>query len=49
MHGSFGCEFFPNIIEASSGQYFVDFFQRDRDGRPKGVVVIDLTNEEFEQ
>ncbi|MBK6504078.1 MAG: hypothetical protein IPG03_17525 [Candidatus Microthrix sp.] len=42
---AFGCEFFPNIIEGSSGRYFVEFFQRDRDGRPKGVVVIDLTNE----
>ena len=46
---AFGCEFFPNIIEGSSGRYFVEFFQRDRDGRPKGIVVIDLTNEGFEQ
>ena len=28
----FGCEFFPNIVEAGSGEYFVEFFQRDRDG-----------------
>ena len=42
----FGCEFFPNIVEASSGEYFVEFFQRDRDGQRKGIVVIDL--EEFE-
>ena len=42
----FGCEFFPNIVEAGSGEYFVEFFQRDRDGQGKGIVVIDL--EEFE-
>jgi len=41
----FGCEFFPNIVEAGSGEYFVEFFQRDRDGQRKGIVVIDL--EEF--
>ena len=46
---AFGCEFFPNIIEAASGQYFVGFFQRDRDGRQKGIVVIDLNQEGFEQ
>ena len=40
------CEFFPNIVEAGSGEYFVEFFQRDRDGQRKGIVVIDL--EEFE-
>lgn len=45
---AFGCEFFPNI-EAASGQYFVEFFQWDRDGRQKGIVVIDLNQEEFEQ
>ena len=46
---AFGCDFFPNIVEAASGQYFVEFFQRDRDGRQKGIVVIDLNQEEFEQ
>jgi len=45
----FGCEFFPNIVEAGSGRYFVEFFQQDRDGRPKGVIVIDLEQEEFNQ
>ena len=44
----FACEFFPNVIEAGSGTFFVEFFQRDRDGRPKGIVVIDLETEEFE-
>ena len=43
----FGCEFFPNVVEAGSGAYFVQFFQRDRDGRPKGIVIIDLIGEEF--
>lgn len=38
----FGCEFFPNVIEAGSGQYFVEFFQQDRDGQPKGIIAIDL-------
>lgn len=38
----FGCEFFPNIVEAGSGIYFVEFFQRDRDGRAKGVITLDL-------
>lgn len=43
----FGCEFFPNIVEAGSGKYFVEFFQQDRDGNPTGIVVLDLTAEEF--
>lgn len=44
----FGCEFFPNIVEGGSGKFFVEFFQQDRDGRPKGIVVINLETEEFE-
>jgi len=43
----FGCEFFPNIVEAGSGRYFVEFFQQDRDGQSKGINAIDL--EEFDQ
>jgi hypothetical protein len=38
----FGCEFFPNIIEAGSGLVFADFFQNERDGSRKGIVVMDL-------
>jgi len=38
----FGGEFFPNVIEASSGLVFADFFQNDRDTGRKGIVVIDL-------
>lgn len=45
----FGCEFFPKVLEAGSGKFFVEFFQQDRDGQRKGIVVIDLTTEEFDQ
>ena len=41
----FGGEFLPNIVEAASGRQFADFFQRDRDGTPKGIVVLDPTKE----
>lgn len=37
-----GGDIFPNVIEASSGLVFADFFQRDRDDNPKGIVRIDL-------
>ncbi len=41
----FGGEFLPNVIEAASGRAFADFFQSDRDGTDKGIVVIDPTKE----
>lgn len=41
----FGGEFLPNVIEAGSGKQFADFFQSDRDGTPKGIVLIDPTKE----
>jgi hypothetical protein len=41
----FGGELFPNIVEGSSGTSFERFFQTDRDGNPKGIVVIDPTSE----
>jgi hypothetical protein len=28
--------------DAESGALFLDFFQRDRDGEPKGIIQIDL-------
>lgn len=32
----------PNVIEASSGRLFVDFFQIDKaTGKPKGIVALD--------
>lgn len=38
----FGGEFLPNVVESGSGLAFVDFFQNDRDGGRKGIVVIEL-------
>lgn len=41
----FGGEFLPNVIERSSAKAFEQFFQTDRNGNPKGIVVIDPTRE----
>lgn len=41
----FGGELFPNIVEGTSGKNFERFFQTDRDGNAKGIVVIDPTKE----
>ena len=38
----FGCEFLPNVTEASSGLVFAEFFQNERDGSRKGIVILDL-------
>lgn len=38
----YGGEFMPNVIEGGSGLYFVEFFQRDRNGKPKGILHIDV-------
>ncbi len=39
----FGGELFPaQLPEGSTGQQWLDFFQRDRNGRAKGVVVLSL-------
>lgn len=38
----FGCEFFPNVVEAVSGLAFAAFFQNERDGSRKGIVVMNL-------
>jgi hypothetical protein len=36
-------DLFPaDCLEASSGLTFLDFFQRDSKGRPKGIIVLDL-------
>jgi hypothetical protein len=38
-----GVELFPADAAADPlGTLFRDFFQRDRDGNPKGIIVIDL-------
>ena len=39
-------ELFPADAADPLGTLFRDFFQRDRDGNPKGIIVIDL--EEFQ-
>lgn len=41
----FGGEFLPNVIERASGRAFEQFFQTDRNGNPKGIVVTDPTRE----
>lgn len=39
----FGGEFFPSGIEAGpSGKTFLEFFQTDRMGNPKGLVRLDI-------
>lgn len=36
-------EMFPSIYPANpTGDTFLDFFQKDRDGNPKGIIVLDL-------
>jgi hypothetical protein len=40
---TYGGEFFPSGWPAdSTGTLFLDFFQMDRDGNPKGIIAIDL-------
>ncbi len=38
----FGGEFLPNVVEASSGVTFSQFFQNDREIGHKGIVVLTL-------
>jgi hypothetical protein len=38
----FGGELFPNVVEATSGLSFSDFFQNERDTSRKGIVVISI-------
>jgi hypothetical protein len=39
----FGGEFFPSSnIADEYGRTFLEFFQQDRDGNPKGIVKLDL-------
>ncbi|MBK5218203.1 MAG: hypothetical protein JJE35_00195 [Thermoleophilia bacterium] len=40
----FGGELFPAsfVADPKSRARFLDFFQRDRDGEPKGIIQIDL-------
>ena len=34
--------FLASTIADARGQTFLDFFQRDRDGNPKGIIEIHL-------
>jgi len=36
----FGGELFPNVVEAGSGLELADFFQNERDGSRKGIVLL---------
>ncbi len=38
----FGGDLFPNIVEAGTGLQFADFFQNQRDGSRKGIVLLHI-------
>ena len=38
----FGELFLANAAADPSGTRFIDFFQRDKDGQPKGIIALDL-------
>ena len=43
MKAKFGVEFFPaSVVEAASGVPFPRFFQINRDGEPKGIIVVQI-------
>ena len=43
MKAKYGLDFFiSNLAEAESGLPFPEFFQVNRDGEPKGIVVVNL-------
>lgn len=43
MREKYGLDFFiANTIELGSGMPFVEFFQINRDGQPKGILLIEL-------
>jgi hypothetical protein len=40
---TYGGDVLPNVLEDSSGQPFLEFFQQDAEtGRPRGIVQLDL-------
>lgn len=41
----YGGEFMPNIIEGGSGMFFVEFFQQDRNGNPKGILEFRIEDQ----
>jgi hypothetical protein len=42
MKVRFGGELFPASADAGNGETFLEFFQHDRNGVPKGIVKLDL-------
>lgn len=42
MKAKYGGELFPASLEAAPGVLYSEFFQSDRDGNQKGVLMIDL-------
>ncbi|MEL1241891.1 DUF6932 family protein [Flavobacterium flavipallidum] len=39
----FGCEFFPcDFVAEPPDKTFIDFFQQDRDGNPKGIIGLKI-------
>lgn len=39
----FGCEFFPaEELAAPPDKTYIDFFQQDRDGNPKGIIGLKI-------
>jgi hypothetical protein len=42
----FGGELLPDVVETGSGLRFTEFFQRDRSGEAKGIIVLELKAKE---
>lgn len=43
MKKKYGVDFFPaNELEKTKGKPFLEFFQKDRDGKPKGILKVKL-------
>jgi hypothetical protein len=42
MKEKYGVDFFPNVVEASSGKIFYRFFQYDRDRVQRGILLLKL-------
>lgn len=42
MKEKYGVDFFPNVIEGTSGEVFYRFFQKNRDLESKGILLVEL-------
>ncbi len=40
MKEKYGVDFFPNVVEGNSREYFYKFFQKNRSLEPKGIHII---------